>query len=172
MITESDVETLVGRIAGMWPVIKNNEEQKNSIAMLVMERAGRLNAEDLSEGFRILIRNAKTTRPDGGPAFPPSPSEIVGCVLASAAARRPEHQTGSARRVAGRVCRRCNGALDYLPGEEVIHCGGCNTVQMVNGKVELTPHEVHSLRLEPPKTYSAEEVEEAKRRFKVAMGGM
>jgi len=172
MITENDVSLLVDRIAGMWPVMKNNEEQKRAIAMLIMERGSRLNVEDLNEGYRLLVLNGKTSRPDGGPAFPPAPGEILGCILASASARRTTPRDGSPRKVAGRVCRKCGSAVHYLPGEETIHCGSCNTVQMIAGKTQLSPHDVHSLRLEDPDSYSDEEVEAAKRRFKIAMGGM
>ena len=172
MIERNDVLYLVDRIVGMWPVIKNNDEHKKAIAELVWEKRSGITNDDLNNGFRTLIANSRTARADGGPAWPPSPSEVLGCVLSSASKRtsdvpRPaDDSSPGIRRVAGALCVRagCNGPIDFIRSENVLWCGKCNSVQQRGESFVLTPHEVHSIHFIDEVRVTVEEVAEHKKK--------
>lgn len=165
MIERDDVLYLVDRISGMWPVIKNNDAQKEAIVLLIWEKRHGLTEHDLNDGYRMLIANSRTSRSDGAPAWPPSPSEILGCCLSAAAKRKGdapvrEWESNTPRRVAGMVCKRvgCNGPIDFIPSESVLWCSKCNSVQRRGLDHILTPHEVHDIHFVDEVVVTTEEV--------------
>jgi len=179
MIERDDVLYLVDRITGMWPVIKNNEEHKKAICDLVWEKRNIVNEHDLNDGYRTLIANSRTSRADGGPAWPPSPSEVLGCVLASASKRKasdpaPARDSGALRRVAGMLCVRpgCHGPIDFIPSESTLWCSKCNSVQQRGIDHILIPHEVHEIHFQDESVVTPEEVEEHKQKALAAFRTM
>ena len=146
---DEDVSAFIVKMEGMWPILRNNEEHKKAIVLLLNEKAMHVSADDLTSGYRLLVAHSRTSNKDGGPAWPPSPNDVVGCVLMAHRDRRSavkiSYTNRGPRRVAGRVCRKCNGEITFLPGDDVLYCISCRTVQTTDGKARLTPHDVHAL---------------------------
>jgi hypothetical protein len=165
MITDADVEKLVGRIASMWPVAKGNTEYQQQVKDAVLSKAATLTEADLSSGFRTLCANGRMSRDDGGPAWPPSVGEVTGCMLKASRDRRDgckELPVTGARRVAGRMCRRCQGHLHFLPGDDVLHCGSCNAVMGVGAGIRMEWSDIQRLEFADSAVISEADVAAAK----------
>ena len=167
MISDEDAERLIARVVGLWPVARKNEEYQSSVRELLIGKREALTPDDLAQGFRLLSLTARTSRDDGGPAWPPSPGEVLGCLLTSArnraAGNRRLPRRGS-RKVSGRVCRKCQGELHFLPGDDVLHCAACNMVMGVGSGIRLSWGEVQSLEFADEYDIDPAEVEAAKER--------
>ena len=168
MNKETPISVLVSKLEGMWPILKNNEEHKEAITLILSEKAKHVSPDDFLAGYRLLVQLHRTGRDDGSPAWPPSPTDVLGCVLS---AHRDRKSNGvkittpyrGPRRVAGKVCRKCQQAIVFHPGDRMLFCPSCRTVQAVGDGVALTPHEVHSLEfLDSESDYDTEEAEKAK----------
>jgi hypothetical protein len=149
-VKEEDIEDLLKKLEAMWPILKNNEEHKESIVLLVNEKARHVSSGDVLAGYRTLVREHPTGRKDGSPAWPPSPSDVLGCILFAYRDRKEKVKitvpnTGP-KQVAGRLCRKCSGSLTFHPGDRIIYCESCRAVQAFEGRAVLTPHDVHSLK--------------------------
>lgn len=165
MINDEDAEKLVGRIVGMWPVARNNTEYQQAVKDALVSKASVLDDQDLTAGFRTLCAVSKVSRDDGGPAWPPSVSEVTGCVLKAARDRRDgvrDLPVRGVRRVAGRMCRKCQGSLQFLPGDDVLHCPTCNAVMGVGKGVRMEWADVQRLEFADSPVISESEVEAAK----------
>lgn len=158
------IEGFIKRLESMWPILRNNEEHKKAIAMLANEKASSASEDDLNHAFRLLLANHKTSNKDGGPAWPPSPHEVLGCILSAQRERKANVKIAvpyyGPRRVAGRVCRKCNGTLTLF--ENVLFCEECRSVQQFEGRTRLTPHEIHSLEFTDPPNVDYDTVENEK----------
>lgn len=146
---DEDVSAFLLKMEGMWPILKKNDQHKEAIVLLINEKASHVSADDLTAGYRLLVANARTSNKDGGPAWPPSPPEVVGCILTAHRDRRSEvrisYTAQGPRKVAGRLCRRCQQHLTFLPGDNVLYCFSCRSVQVIEGRTSLTPHDIHLL---------------------------
>lgn len=146
---DEDVSAFLMKIEGMWPILKKNDQHKEAIVLLINEKASHVSADDLTAGYRLLVANARTSNKDGGPAWPPSAPEVLGCVLSAHRERKSDvrisYTPQGPRKIAGRICRKCQQALVFLPGDNAIYCFSCRSVQMVDGRARLTPHEIHTL---------------------------
>lgn len=150
----------------MWPAARNNDEYQQTVKEMLVAKSNTLTGDALSEGYRMLVRSARTSRDDGGPAWPPSPGEVMGCVLTAArdlSPSRPLPRRGL-RRVRGHVCRKCSGPVDFHPGEEVLHCAPCNTVMGVKEGIRLSWDQVQGLEFADTATVDPAAAAEAKER--------
>lgn len=94
MVTRREVMDLcVNRMAGVWPGLRKRVELQREIGAAVMRNAHRLTVDDVSKGMDALVSRARTQQDDGGPAAPPGPHEVVGCILAAARARELSETT-------------------------------------------------------------------------------
>ena len=138
MIGKDDVRQAVARLAVVWPTLKNRDELRQEIGNAVMAEADKLEPLDVERGVNLLIRTAPTKAKDGGPAWPPGPNEVLGCILKIRAERvdlapRMEgpKNTGPIAVTNRRCCRsECGGVLDYLRAERVLRCQRCRSVQV------------------------------------------
>lgn len=136
MIERDHVRHAIERMATVWPVLANRAEMRDEIGRAVMAYADRLEVSDVENGTSLLVRTSKTAAKDGGPAWPPGPSEVTGCILRARAdrldaVRRPDGPMNTGpQRVVGRTCR-CGGLLDYLAPERVLRCDVCRAVQVI-----------------------------------------
>jgi len=80
-VSTEDVRVVLQRLATIWGRIGRNHELRQEMGRAVMRYAERLEVADLNAGVEDLIATAKLQAYDGGPATPPGPSELVGCVL-------------------------------------------------------------------------------------------
>lgn len=81
MITKADVRDTVDRLAGVYARLRKADEVRQEIGQALMRHAERLDVADLHAGTTALIESLPTRASDGGPASPPGPHEVVGCVL-------------------------------------------------------------------------------------------
>ena len=87
MITKADVHDTVDRLAGVYARLRKADELRQEIGQALMRHAERLDVADLDAGTTALIESLPTRASDGGPASPPGPHEVVGCVLTAKRAR-------------------------------------------------------------------------------------
>lgn len=87
MITKADVRDTVDRLAGVYARLRKADELRQEIGQALMRHAERLDVADLHAGTTTLIESLPTRASDGGPASPPGPHEVVGCVLIAKRAR-------------------------------------------------------------------------------------
>ena len=87
MITKADVHDTVDRLAGVYARLRKADELRQEIGQALMRHAERLDVADLHAGITALIESLPTRASDGGPASPPGPHEVVGCVLTAHRAR-------------------------------------------------------------------------------------
>jgi hypothetical protein len=87
MITKADVHDTVDRLAGVYARLRKADELRQEIGQALMRHAERLDVGDLYAGTTALIESLPTRASDGGPASPPGPHEVVGCVLTAQRAR-------------------------------------------------------------------------------------
>jgi hypothetical protein len=88
MVTRQDVwEDCVQRMMGVWPGLRKRLDLQREIGAAVMRHAQRLTVNDLTKGMDTLMGRARTQQDDGGPAAPPGPHEVIGCILAAYRAR-------------------------------------------------------------------------------------
>lgn len=85
----------VQRMMGVWPGLRRREELQREIGTAVMRHAHRLTAADITKGMDALVSRARTQQDDGGPAAPPGPHEVVGCILSAARARELSDTTAA-----------------------------------------------------------------------------
>lgn len=174
MVDTEQVDALVQRIVGLWPVAKNNTEYRSTVAEMVMAKRELIQPDDISAGFRTLAANTRMSRDDGGPAFPPSPGEVLGCILTAARNREKPRELPrrGSRKVRGRVCRKCQGPLNFMPGDDVLHCPACNAVMQNKDGTRLSWPEIQALEFADEPTISDAEVEEAKANTMRALAAM
>jgi len=136
MVARVQVRDTVARIAAVWPRLASDKHYglRQEIGGAIMRHADALDLSDLEEGVAMLISSARAQQDDGGPAAPPGPHEVLGCVLAAKRARLADARGGAATRdTSARVtaldCRRasCKGSLMWLPVEGMHYCRDCNT---------------------------------------------
>lgn len=148
----------------MWPILRNNEEHKEAIVVLANEKASTASEEDLNRAFRLLLANHKTSNKDGGPAWPPSPHEVLGCILSAQRENKADVRIAvpyyGPRRIAGRLCRKCKGTLTLF--ENVLYCEDCRSAQQIEGRVQLTAHEIHTLEFVDPPNVDYDTIEDEK----------
>jgi len=174
MVESEQVEVLVRRVIGMWPVAKNNETYQQTLREMLEAKASTLTPDSLAEGYRLLVAGSRTSRADGGPAFPPNPNEVVGCCLAALrnkATGRDLPKRGL-RKVRGRVCRKCQGPLNFMPGDDVLHCPACNAVMQIGEGVKMEWSDVQRLDFADAPTITDEEVAAAKEQTMKALVAM
>jgi len=83
MVTRSDVRDVLQRMTGVWTRLKSNDELRQEIGHAIMRHAERLERDDLRNGVDAVMLNTRAQQRDGGPAVPPGPHEVVGCILAA-----------------------------------------------------------------------------------------
>lgn len=81
MVTKGQVRDSIARLVGVWPALGKRDALRDEIGQAIMQHAERLEGDDLDAGVSMLIRNGRTRQDDGGPAQPPGPGEVVGCIL-------------------------------------------------------------------------------------------
>lgn len=135
MVARVQVRDTVQRLSGVWPTLRKRDTLRDEIGQALMRHADNLEATDLDEGVTLLVQTARVQQDDGGPAAPPGPGEVLGCVLSAKrarvmAARGPAADRPTSVRDAGRTCRRggCGSPMMYLPSEGAYYCDGCRTV--------------------------------------------
>lgn len=137
MLTRGEVRQAIERMTLVWPLLSSRDGMRQEIGDALMGYAEALEPSDLEQGVSLLIRSQPTAAKDGGPAWPPGPNEVTGCVLKARAdrverlPRPPEPDSTGPRLVIGRVCLRCAGPVVYLPPERVLYCEGCRSVQVM-----------------------------------------
>lgn len=135
MVARVQVRDTVQRIAGVWPTLRKRDTLRDEIGRALMRHADTLDPVDLDEGVALLVQTARVQQDDGGPAAPPGPGEVLGCVLTAKrqrvmAARGPAADRPTSVQDGGRTCRRsgCGAPMMYLPSEGAYYCDGCRTV--------------------------------------------
>ena len=88
MVTRTEVREGIARLVGVWPTLARRDALRQEIGEAVMRHAGRLDPVDIRQGLDDLIARARAQQDDGGPAAPPGPHEVVGCILSARDARR------------------------------------------------------------------------------------
>ena len=88
MVTKDEVRAGIQRLVGMWPALGKRDALRQEIGHAVMKHAERIEPADIRAGLDKLIASTRTGQDDGGPAQPPSPHEVVGCILAASNVRR------------------------------------------------------------------------------------
>jgi hypothetical protein len=86
----------VYRMVGVWPGLRKRVDLQREIGAAIMRHAPRLTVEDIAQGMDDLVGRARTQQDDGGPAAPPGPHEVVGCILTAARARTLSDTTAPA----------------------------------------------------------------------------
>ncbi len=81
MVTRAEVRAAIGRMAGVWPALARRDAMRQEIGNAVMRHADKLQPDDLARGMDELLARARGVQDDGGPASPPGPHEVVGCIL-------------------------------------------------------------------------------------------
>lgn len=172
MIGREDVRQAVARVAVVWPSLAKRDELRQEIGNAVLALSDRLEPIDVERGINLLIRSAPTKANDGGPAWPPGPNEVTGCILKARSGRvdekpqRVELKNTAPVPVTNRRCCRegCMGILEYVATERVLRCQNCNSVQVrefIGGspRIHLTYDEVQALSLsdEEAETGSADD---------------
>jgi hypothetical protein len=99
MVTRTEVREGITRLIGIWPTLARRDALRQEIGNAVMRHADRLQAVDIGKGLDDLIARARAQQNDGGPAAPPGPHEVLGCILAARDARtrntpRPRYEPG------------------------------------------------------------------------------
>lgn len=95
-VTKREVmDGCVYRMIGVWPGLRRREELQREIGTAVMRHAHRLTVADITKGMDALVSRARTQQDDGGPAAPPGPHEVVGCILSAARARELSDTTAA-----------------------------------------------------------------------------
>lgn len=129
------VRDAIQRLCGVWPSLGKRDALRDEIGRAIMQHADTLDLADLDAGLSLLIRSARVRQDDGGPALPPGPGEVVGCILTARRDRTSRARGGAAdrdtsARDTGRACGRngCDGVLMWLPSEGAHYCDGCRTV--------------------------------------------
>lgn len=136
MVARVQVRDTVQRLAGVWPTLRKRDTLRDEIGRSLMRHADNLDPVDLDEGVAMLVQTARVQQDDGGPAAPPGPGEVLGCVLSARrarvmAARGPAAERPTSAQVSTRTCRRtgCDARpMMYLPSEGAHYCEGCRTV--------------------------------------------
>jgi hypothetical protein len=174
MVESEQIGILVGRVVAMWPVAKNNAEYQSTLREMLEAKSSALTPDSLAEGYRALVANTKLSRADGGPAFPPNPHEVVGCCLAAVRnkAQGRDLPKRGLRKVKGRVCRNCQGPLNFMPGDDVLHCPACNAVMQIGESIKMEWSDIQRLDFADAPTITDEEVAEAKSRTLAALAAM
>lgn len=137
MLSRGDVRQALERVAVVWPLLSSRDAMRQEIGESIMGYSEVLEPSDLDAGVSLLIKMHPTAAKDGGPAWPPGPNEVTGCVLKARqerlerAPRPPEEERVGPREVIGRHCHRCKSALLYLPPERLLYCDGCRSVQVI-----------------------------------------
>lgn len=135
MVARVQVRDCIQRVAGVWPTLRKRDTMRDEIGRAIMAHADRLEVSDLDAGVDTLIRTARAQQDDGGPASPPGPGEVLGCILAArrdrlAGERGSATERDTSAQDSGRTCRRpnCGAVLMWLPSEGAHYCDGCRTV--------------------------------------------
>jgi hypothetical protein len=89
MVTRAEVREGITRLIGIWPTLARRDALRQEIGKAV----------DIGKGLDDLIARARAQQNDGGPAAPPGPHEVLGCILAARDARtrntpRPRYEPG------------------------------------------------------------------------------
>lgn len=136
MVARVQVRDTVQRLAGVWPTLRKRDTLRDEIGRALMRHADNLDPADLDEGVTLLVQTARVQQDDGGPAAPPGPGEVLGCVLSArrarvSAARGPAADRPTSVQDTTNTCTRngCGHALMYLPSEGAYYCDGCRTVR-------------------------------------------
>jgi hypothetical protein len=134
-VARVQVRDCIQRLVGVWPTLRKRDTMRDEIGRAVMAHADRLMPGDLDAGVDMLIRTARAQQDDGGPASPPGPGEVLGCILAARRDRLAGTTPSAADRDTsakdtGRTCRRsgCGDILMWLPSEGAYYCDKCRTV--------------------------------------------
>ena len=144
-VAKPQVRDTVQRLVGVWPTLRKRDTLRDEIGRALMRHADTLEAADLDNGVSLLVQTARVQQDDGGPAAPPGPGEVLGCVLSAKRARvsserdkmRAEDWGGkSVKRAPSveqsqRICRHrggCGRMMLYLVPESAYYCEGCRTV--------------------------------------------
>ena len=145
MVARVQVRDTVQRLAGVWPTLRKRDTLRDEIGRALMRHADNLEAADLDEGVTLLVQTARVQQDDGGPAAPPGPGEVLGCVLSAKRQREADERdkvraedwgTTSTKRapsveVSQRPCSHrggCGRRLVYLVPAGAYYCEGCRTV--------------------------------------------
>lgn len=135
MVARVQVRDCIQRIAGVWPSLRKRDTMRDEIGRGIMAYADRLEPADLDTGVDMLIRTARAQQDDGGPASPPGPGEVLGCILAArrdrlAGVRGSAAERDTSAKDTARACRRsgCGAPLMWLPSEAAHYCDKCRTV--------------------------------------------
>lgn len=80
-ITRNDARDVVTRLAGAYKQLRRDELMRDEIGQALMRHADKLTTLDLYAGCTTLIESLPSRSNDGGPATPPGPHEVMGCVL-------------------------------------------------------------------------------------------
>lgn len=137
MVTRQQVREGITRLVGVWPTLARRDALRQEIGHAIMRHAERIDPVDIRQGLDDLIARARAQQDDGGPAAPPGPHEVVGCILSAARVRdmadtttpavgvTPEVVAADARlrddlargeRVTIEDVRRSNMPRRYVPG--------------------------------------------------------
>ncbi len=87
VITRDDVRRGIQRLVGVWPPLARRDALRQEIGESVMRHAERIDRVDIQHGLDDPIARARARQDDGGPAAPPGPHEVLGCILSAARAR-------------------------------------------------------------------------------------
>lgn len=146
MVARVQVRDAVQRIAGVWPTLRKRDTLRDEIGRALMRHADTLDPVDLDEGVALLVQTARVQQDDGGPAAPPGPGEVLGCVLTAKRQRvqgereklraedwgtKATDRAPSVERT-GKPCNHrggCGRVMVYLVPEGAYYCEGCRTVR-------------------------------------------
>lgn len=174
MVDTEQIDLLIKRVIGMWPVAKNNAEYQQTLREVVTAKQAVIQPGDIAEGYRSLVANTRTSRDDGGPAFPPNPNEVLGCILAAGRNRKQARDLPrrGLRKVRGQVCRKCQGPLNFMPGDDVLHCPACNAVMAQGEGIKMEWSQVQALDYADEPVVTDAEVQAAKDKTMAALAAM
>lgn len=80
-ITRTDAIDTVKRLTSVYSRLRRDDTMRDEIGQALMRHADKLTVPDLYAGCTALIETLPARQKDGGPAAPPGPHEVLGCVL-------------------------------------------------------------------------------------------
>jgi hypothetical protein len=116
-VNRAEVRQAITRMVGVWPGLGKRDVLRQEIGEAIMRHADKVQPSDLDEGVRLLITTARTRQDDGGPAQPPGPRDVVGCIL-SARHDRVERLRDAAPRKDARAGLTFGEWWDMLPEDQ------------------------------------------------------
>ena len=120
VVTRQQVREGITRMVGVWPTLARRDALRQEIGHAIMRHAERIDPVDIRLGLDDLIARARAQQDDGGPAAPPGPHEVVGCILSAARVRDMADTTTPAVGVTPEVVAADARLLDDLArGERV-----------------------------------------------------